>query len=222
MSDIFREVDEDLRRDQFVAFWKRYGVLIIVAAILVVAATAGNVGWKYWRTTQMEERTAVLAQALSLLRSPTEGAAVDTKAAADAMDKAATQLGRGHAILARLYEAGLRAKDGQRDQAVALYDKVAASDDIDPILRDLAILSSVQLQMDNGDAAALRQRIEPLTRTGNTWRASATELSALLSIQTGDVTTGLALLQQLAQDATIPQGVRARASELAALYAAPK
>lgn len=222
MSDIFREVDEDLRRDQLMKAWKRYGAFIITAAVLVVAATAGNVGWKYWRTTQMEQRTAVLSQALAHLRPEAEGATPDTKAAADALAKAATELGKGHAVLARLYEAGLRAKDGQRDQAIALYDQVAGTAGADPILRDLATLSSVQLQVDGGDVAALKQRIDPLTRTGNTWRASATEVAALLAVRGGDPAGAHALFQQLALDTTVPQGVRARATELAALYAAPK
>ena len=31
MTDIFREVDEELRRDRLEKLWKRYGVLIVVA-----------------------------------------------------------------------------------------------------------------------------------------------------------------------------------------------
>lgn len=222
MSDIFREVDEDLRRDQFVKFWQRYGSLVIGAAILVVAATAGNVGWKHWRTTRMEERTAVLSDALAKLRPTGENAQPDTKAAADALAAAAAKLGGGHATLARLHEAGLRARDGQRDQAVTLYDQVAGSGDADPMLRDLATLLSVQLQLDTGDAAALRTRLTPLLKDGNAWKASATEASGLLAVRAGDAAGAAALFKQMSDDPAAPQALRARATELAALYAATK
>ena len=41
MSDIFQEVDEEVRRDKAAEFWKKYQNLIIGAAVLIVLATAG-------------------------------------------------------------------------------------------------------------------------------------------------------------------------------------
>ena len=46
MTDFFREVDEDYRRDRLVQLWTRYQYLLIGAAVLIVAATAG------WRIYQ--------------------------------------------------------------------------------------------------------------------------------------------------------------------------
>lgn len=222
MSDIFREVDEDLRRDQIMKFWKRYGSLVIGAAVLVVAATAGNVGWKHWRTTRMEERTAVLSEALAKLRPADENAQPDLKAAAEALSGASAKLGEGHADMARLYEAGLRAREGEKDKAIALYDQVAGTAGADPMLRDLATLLSVQLQLDTGDAAALRARLAPLLKAGNAWKASATEASGLLAARAGDNAGAASLFKELSEDSTAPQALRARATELAALYAATK
>ena len=41
VSDIFHEVDEEVRREQLKKLWDRYGNLIAAAAILVVAGIAG-------------------------------------------------------------------------------------------------------------------------------------------------------------------------------------
>ncbi len=41
MSDIFQEVDEDVRRDKAAEFWKKYQNVILAAAALVVLAA----GW---------------------------------------------------------------------------------------------------------------------------------------------------------------------------------
>jgi hypothetical protein len=220
MSDIFREVDEDLRRDQLVSFWKRYGATVISGAVLIVVATAGYVGWKEWRANQMEKRTAVLSAALAKAR-PEEGTP-DVKIAGDALAAAAAELGHDQAVIARLYEAGLRARNGQRDEAVVIYDQIAGSGETDALMRDLATLLSVQLQMDAGDPARLGQRIAPLLASGNAWRASATEVAALLAAKAGDNARAEQLFKQLAEDAQTPQGLRTRATELAALFAAPK
>ena len=36
MSDIFREVDEDLRREQYKKLWERFGSYVIGLAVLIV------------------------------------------------------------------------------------------------------------------------------------------------------------------------------------------
>lgn len=222
MSDIFREVDEDLRRDQIMKLWKRHGGLIIIAAVLVVVATAGNVGWKQWRIAHMEARTAVLSDALTALRPADENAKPDTKAAAEALAGLGGKLDGSHADVARLYEAGLRARDGERDKAVALYDQVAATASADQMLRELAILLSVQLQLDTGDVTMLRGKLAPLLKPSGAWRASATEALALLASRGGDTDEAAQLFKELSEDSTAPQALRARATELAALFAAKK
>ena len=41
VSDIFSEVDEEVRREQLKRLWERYGIYIVAAAILFVAAVGG-------------------------------------------------------------------------------------------------------------------------------------------------------------------------------------
>ena len=45
MSDIFREVDEDIRRDQIKKLWDRFGPYVLGLALLIVLGTAGYRGW---------------------------------------------------------------------------------------------------------------------------------------------------------------------------------
>ena len=41
MSDIFQEVDEEVRREQLKKLWDRYGNYVVAALVLVVAAVRG-------------------------------------------------------------------------------------------------------------------------------------------------------------------------------------
>ncbi|MGZ9092727.1 MAG: tetratricopeptide repeat protein, partial [Rhodoplanes sp.] len=45
MSDIFREVDEEVRREQLKRLWDRYGLLFIATAVLLVAAVGAWRGY---------------------------------------------------------------------------------------------------------------------------------------------------------------------------------
>ena len=49
MSDesLFREVDEEVRQDQFKKLWTLYGSYFTALAVAVVLAVAGFKGWQY-------------------------------------------------------------------------------------------------------------------------------------------------------------------------------
>ena len=53
VSDIFREIDEELRRDNFRKLWSRYGRYVIAAAVLVLVVAGAIVAW---RDHQLSER----------------------------------------------------------------------------------------------------------------------------------------------------------------------
>ena len=54
MSDIFREVDDDLRREQLKRMWDRYGTYVIGLAVLIVLVTAGWRFYEYWQEQRAE------------------------------------------------------------------------------------------------------------------------------------------------------------------------
>ena len=70
---------------------------------------------------------------------------------------------------------------------------------------------------DDGDPQAAIDRLKPLTESGNPWRASALEMTAVARLKLGDKTGAVELFKQLADDLAAPEGVRARAAEMAAV-----
>ena len=52
MADIFKEVDEELRRDNFAKLWKKYGRAILGLALAIVLAVAGVQGWRAYDLDQ--------------------------------------------------------------------------------------------------------------------------------------------------------------------------
>ena len=112
MTDIFREVDEDLRRDQAIVLWRKYGRLLVVFAAAAVLATAGFVVWQNYSESQREAAARSYAQAMELT------ARNDVAAAASAMADVASG-GSAYSQMAQLQEAALEAKVGKKSQAAA-------------------------------------------------------------------------------------------------------
>ena len=68
MSDIFQEVDEEVRRDQLMKLWERYQNLIVAVVVLVLAAVGGWRGYEYWMAKQSIEAGTAFEAAVMLGR----------------------------------------------------------------------------------------------------------------------------------------------------------
>ncbi len=58
MADIFQEIEDDLKHEQYQRLWKRYGNWLIVIAVLIVLGTAAFVFIREHRQTQRVEASA--------------------------------------------------------------------------------------------------------------------------------------------------------------------
>jgi hypothetical protein len=209
VSDIFREIEDELRRDNLLKLWQRYGKYVIAVALLVVAVAGGIVAWRDYQATERRAQGQRYSSALALVR---EGKPED---AAKLFGVLARE-GGGYSLLAAFEEAETRAKSGDRKAAIAVYDRLAGDTGIDPEFRDLAELLSVMHGLADGDPKAAVERLQKLTQSGNPWRGSALDLTAAAKLKAGDRSGALQIYQQLADDLSAPQGLRARAAEMAA------
>ena len=209
MSDIFREIEDELRRDNLLKLWSRYGRYVIGVAVLVVLIAGGIVAWREHQASERRAQGQRYSNALALVREGKDGDAA----------KVFGQLAReggGYSLLAAFEEAELLAKSGDRKASISAYDRLAVSSGIDPEFRDLAVLLAAMQQLAEGDAPAAIERLRPLTASGNPWRASALDLTAAAKLKAGDRSGALAIYKELADDLSAPQGLRARAAEMAA------
>lgn len=207
MADIFQEVEEDLRHEQMMKLWRRYGTLVIAGAVAIVVATGAYVAWKNYRAKQLMVEGDSFVQAV-LLRN-----AGQTRQAADAFAALAESAHDGYGTLASFNEAALLAQRGETAEAVKLYDRLAGSAS-DKALRDLATICAVSLSLESADASELKARLDPVAAPDNPFRHSARELSALVSLRSGDSATARELFKELAGDKTAPSGLRTRAEEM--------
>ena len=209
MSDIFREIDEELRRDNLHKLWSRYGRYVIAAAVLVLVVAGAIVAWRDHQLSERRAQSTRYASALALARDGKEADAVK-------VFETIAQEGGGYAVLASFEEGAWLAKSGDRKAAIAIYDRIAGARELDSRLRELAALLSVMQGMAESDPHSTIERLASLTASGNSWRPTALELTAIARFSSGDRSGALDLYKSLADDPTAPSGLRARAAEMAA------
>ena len=118
------------------------------------------------------------------------------------------------ATLAGFRLAALKMDQGDRAGAMALYDTLAGDSNADQALREAATLLGVMADVDHGEPAALKAKLEPFLTDNNPWRFTASELAAVLALNSGDNATAATLLKRIVDDQAAPTGARTRASRL--------
>ncbi|MDA0338915.1 MAG: tetratricopeptide repeat protein [Proteobacteria bacterium] len=210
MSDIFREVDEDIRQEQIITFVKRYGKYVLAA---VVAAVIVFVATRYFESQKQAEREAAgdrFQAALALL--------VDDKLAEAVSDFAIVEEEAGgddsYGLLARFRRAEALYESKDVQAAKEVYDAIVADSGVDDIYRDLARLYAANAIVDIASNEDLLERLEPLTEDGNAWRFSALELAALIHYRKGDMDSAGEMFQHVVDGAPESMPVSPRAKRM--------
>lgn len=197
------EVSEDLRRDKLFATFKRYGWIAALAIIAIVGAAA------YTEWTRAQERAEAQAYGDAIFAAlNTE----DPAARVEALASVSPPEG-GTPILALLTAAEATSAE-DTDRALAAL-RALADDPLTPsVYRDLA---NLRLLLLGGDALGIEDRlarIEALSAPGAPFRQIAREQQALVMIEQGERDAAIALLIDIAEDASSTNGQRQRAAQL--------
>lgn len=210
MSDesLFREVDEEVRQEQFKKLWERYGNVLVALAFVVVAVVGGWKGWQYWQVKQAEAAAETYFAATRLAGSGKED---------EALAQFATVDHPGFGVLSRLRQANLLAKQGKSAEAVKLYDAVAADPSAEATLRDLARIRAGYVLADTMKPDELLPRIGDYDKDGNRWRHAAREIFAIAAWRAADYTMADRYVNAIMSDPEAPGSVRQRAQTLSQL-----
>ena len=210
MSELFDEVDEEVRREQLKKLWDKYSIYIIALMVVVVAGVGGWRGYQYLEAKKAAEAGAAFDKAIELSEQ-------DKHAEAEAaFTELAARAPSGYRTLARLRAAGEAASRDPK-AAVKMYDDIAADRSVGTEQQELAKLRAAGLLLDSASYAEMLQRLEPSTTAGATFRHSAREMLALSAWRNGDATAARKWLDAIAEDGETPPGLRSRAEALQAL-----
>lgn len=204
MTDIFHEIEEDLRRERLRKLWDKYGFIVVGFIALIVLGAAGWSGYQYWRHQQAVSASAAFDQAMTLVEA---GNAAEAEAAFNALAGSAPA---GYRTIARFKAATLAA---QRDPkaGIAAFDAIAGDGAVEPTARDMARLRAGLLLVDTAPLAEVAQRVEGIATGGGALRNSAREVLALAQLKAGDAAAAHKTATAITEDAEAPGGVRSRA-----------
>jgi hypothetical protein len=212
LSDIFQEVDEEVRREQLQKLWERYQNLVYAGVAVILIGVGGWRVYEWWETKQAAEAGSQFEAAVQLSQ---QGKHAESEAAFAQIAANGTSTYR---TLAQIRAAAEVAASDPK-AGIAAYEKIAAVGSVGPVLQDLALLRAGALLVDNGTYADALARLEPLTASGRTFRHTARELLAVAAWRAGDAAALKRWSEAMTSDPETPAATRSRVEMLMALAA---
>lgn len=206
MSDesLFREVDEEVRREEIENIWKKYGSWIMALCLGIILAVGGLKAWQYWQKQQAEAGGVAYFNAVKLAKD-------GKKQEAEQAFKALAAQYPGYAIFGEFQRAAALAKSGKSTGAVAVYDAIAGNKNVQPILQNLAKIKAAYLLADTASVKDLQSRVAEFDMPTSPWRSSAREVVAVAAYRAGDYALADRKLNEILADLQATRGAKQRA-----------
>ena len=198
-DSFIQEVTEEVRQDQMLRYWKKYGPFVIGGVVLIVAAAAG---WNWMMAQEQAEAEARGAAFLAVAPEDVEQAS-----------SLPTRIDGPANIIAELSAAAALASSGDTVEAAARYGQIAERPGLLPAYRDLAVLQQVRLAAMT-DTSTPTAPLDGLIDGNSPYRLLALELRGALRIVAGDRTAGHADLNAVIHDPQATGTLRQRAGAL--------
>ena len=207
MTDVFNEVDEQLRSQRYEDFLRR-GWPFAAAAIGVALLIALGV-WGWNRHLQDEASKASLVYQAGM----DAGARGDLVEADKDFGEAATSSAPAYRALGLMQQAQIRLDQNKPDEGVRLFDQ-AAKIAPDAIIGDIARLKAAFVLMDGHPLSEVEPRLTPLASGKGPYKAMAMEALAMARLQGGkfDEAKGDFSVLALSQDVSATAQARAHAA----------
>jgi hypothetical protein len=208
-ESFYREVDDELRKEQLTGTWKRYGMLIVAGIVLFLAAIGGFLYWKNQQEQKAGEHGELLTAAFEDIQ------AKKTKEASGKLDRLAADGNGGYRAAAMLTKADLAIEEGNEAAAVTAFKAVADDGKLPAPYREVALIRQTALEYDRLQPSAIVQRLGSMAVTGNPWFGSAGEMVAIAHLRQQKPQQAAGIFAAMAKEEGLPESIRSRALQMA-------
>lgn len=211
-NDVFlREVDDAVRQDEMLGAARRYGIPVLIAVVLALAALGGWLWWRNHNANTLGEQGEQFALVLDQVQ------AGKYDAAAAALTPLAAKPSTGVGSLAVIMRAAIAQQLSRNAEAAKGFGSLAGNGDAPQALRDLATVREIAAAFDTLPPQQVVDRLKPLAVPGNPWFGSAGEMLAMAYLKQGKRELAGPLFAAMARDTKVPDTLRGRARQLAGL-----
>lgn len=204
MTDLFEEVEEQLRSDRYREFAVRILPWVLGIGAAAFVAALAYWGWQSYRQRAIGKASETYSAALEAFSKG------DKARAGQLWTEVSRSSAAGYRSLALMQLGGQKLLDNKPAEAVKLFDQAAEAAP-DPVIGDAARLKSAFALLDTAPEREVEARLTPLMAEGRPYRVQAREALAFAKLMGGDAKGARSAFQAIASSLDAPEGARERA-----------
>jgi hypothetical protein len=138
MANIFREVDEDIRKERYINLFRKYGVYVIAIIVIIVGTLAGI---QFYSGYQVNKNEMLFAEYINIIENNSD----------DTIEKLSDSGNTSNLFLNGMYllkRSDLLVASGQIDQATLLLSEAIENNALNKIHNDVAIYKLLMINIE--------------------------------------------------------------------------
>ncbi|MDG2186871.1 MAG: tetratricopeptide repeat protein [Hyphomicrobiales bacterium] len=210
MSNLFNEIDEDLRQEKLKGIWSKYRNSIFSSIIIVALILISSESYKYLTNSKIEKSGVIFSQIIeNILQDNTEDAAINI----NNLLNDGTKEYRNYAMIMK---ADLLISENNLISAEALYNEII--DSTKGLLRDLAKLKLAYIKVDDSSYAEIELMLSQLLVEDNILYLFAKEVLALSAYKEGLYDQGINHAEEIMKNERTTTGMFDRANMMLKVF----
>ena len=209
---LFQEINEEIKNEKIMAFWKKYGLyaLILVVVALTIAVSYESI--VAWKNKKAQPWSDAYAYAFNLqIQGNYDKSIAVFQEMADENDGI-------YRDFSLLQIANIYLEQDKVNEAMTTLQKIIDNDDANPNLKNVALIKLVSYKLENTPAEEINKLLEPIINANNVWTNVALELKAMLAIRENDLATAKDLYSQILNSgANLQESMKTRAQDMLAV-----
>ena len=206
-TDAFiREVDEDVKNDNFKVLWKKYGAYIVAFVVIAVTSAVCFDRIKLWKMEQNQIKTENYMMAAQIRENPDETIAALQKINADSKGILSD--------FAKLQIANVLLSQEKTDEALTTLQSLIDEENTDPAVKNIALIKFASYKVDTLSFDELEKLLQPVLENKSSWTPIAKDLLAISAIRNGDIDTAKQIYTEILKTKDLPEGFKSKIQDM--------
>ena len=214
MSDVFQEVDEDIRQERYKTIWKRYRYYFISIIMVLIIAVATNAFLRHQNFKKVNERSDKFFNAVSISNSNSD----EALKLLNEFSKTELKSSQYNVVLSLFIEAAINREKQDFSAALNVYSQIAKMENIDIFYIDYANLCAAETLISSGDIEAAIIMLEMLIKNNSPLLLIAKEYLGYVEISKGNYEKSKTLFEEIYEDASSSQEMINRVKEVLSVF----
>ena len=202
MSDILRQVDEDLRKDRLTSLWSRFKIYIISITLFLIISVSG---YQYLEISEHNEKVSTIE---SYYKASNNESIEEILGKLEIIETS-NEFSKN---LIDLKIADIHIVKGDKEQGLENLEQIFKSKN-QSILGDLALYKYLMLKIDQVTLNEFNNLIENFNSKENNFNYLFSELVGIKNIIDGQYSEGKVIFESLLNDASVSSEIKIRADK---------